>query len=107
MRISTSAAFVRPDATAYYQRAHWALEALLAAPEFKNLQWTSLQPNIFGSYFLSPAADFIKEYRKTGRADTMLKMMAAKDGAEGIIDADEVGVLAAHLLVQEDTAGRR
>ncbi|KAL4993196.1 hypothetical protein BDV10DRAFT_179542 [Aspergillus recurvatus] len=110
VRISTTAAFVRPDATAYYPRAHWALEALLAAPEFKALQWTSLQPNIFGSYFLSSAAEFIKEYRQTGRTDTVLKMMAAKDGAVGVIDADEVGVVAAHLLVQEDTAvhnGRR
>ncbi|KAE8341929.1 hypothetical protein BDV24DRAFT_131107 [Aspergillus arachidicola] len=103
VRISTIAAFVRPGAIAYYQRAHWALEALLAAPDFKALHWTSLQPNIFGSFFLSPAAEFIKEYRKTGRADTMLKMMAAKDGAVGVIDADEVGVVAAHFLLQEDT----
>ncbi|KAJ5509375.1 NAD(P)-binding protein [Penicillium freii] len=110
VRISTTAAFVRPDATAYYQRAHWAIEALLSAPEFKALHWTSLQPNVFGSFWFSPAAEFIKEYRKTGRADTVLKMMAPKDGAVGVIDADEVGVVAAHLLVQEDTTihnGRR
>ncbi|KAL5338224.1 NmrA-like family protein [Aspergillus crustosus] len=103
VRISTTAAFVRPDSTAYYPRAHWAIEALLAAPEFKSLHWTSLQPNIFGPYFLSSAAEFIKEYRKTGRADTVLKMLASEDGAVGVIDADEVGVFAARLLVQEDT----
>lgn len=104
MRISTTAAFVRPDAIAYYPRAHWAIEALLESSEFKAMHWTSMQPNIFGSYFVGPAAEFIKEYRKTGRADTELKLMAAKDGAAGIIDPHEVGVFAAHLLVQEDTA---
>ncbi|OQE75628.1 hypothetical protein PENNAL_c0072G09085 [Penicillium nalgiovense] len=104
VRISTTAAFVRPDAIAYYPRAHWAIEALLESSEFKAMHWTSMQPNIFGSYFVGPAAEFIKEYRKTGRADTELKLMAAKDGAAGIIDPHEVGVFAAHLLVQEDTA---
>ncbi|KAF3400036.1 hypothetical protein F1880_008252 [Penicillium rolfsii] len=103
VRISTTAAFVRPDSMAYYPRAHWALEALLAAPEFKNLSWTSLQPNIFGPFVLSPAAEFIKGYRKNGRADAALKLMVPKDASIGMIDADEVGVVAAHLLAQEDS----
>ncbi|KAJ5550153.1 hypothetical protein N7461_004851 [Penicillium sp. DV-2018c] len=104
VRISTGAARVRPDATAYNARAHWALEAMLATPEFKTLHWTSLQPNAFGTSWFAAAAQFIKEYRKTGRADTVLKLMAPKDSAVGVIDPDDIGVVAAHLLVQEDTA---
>ncbi|KAJ5129632.1 NAD(P)-binding protein [Penicillium bovifimosum] len=104
VRISTAAASVRPDATAYYARGHWAIEALLSVPEFKALHWTSLQPNAFGSFWFYTAAEFIKEYRKTGRADTVLKLMAPKDTAVGVIDPDDIGVVAAHLLVQEDTA---
>ena len=47
VRISTTGVNVRPDCPAYYPRQHWAVEVLLDSPEFKNLQWTSLQPNIF------------------------------------------------------------
>ncbi|KAJ5559139.1 NmrA-like family protein [Penicillium sp. DV-2018c] len=104
VRISTAAATVRPDATAYYGRAHWALEAMLSTPEFKALQWTSLQPNAFGSFWFATAAYFIKEYRKTGNADAVLKLMAPKEGAVPVIDPADIGIVAAHFLAQEDTA---
>jgi len=101
VRISTTTANVRPDCDAYYPRSHWAIEAMLSTPEFKGLQWTSLQANIFSSLYLYTAADFIKQYRKTGKQGT-LKLIASADAPVGIIDADDVGVFAAHLLAQED-----
>lgn len=101
VRISTTAANVRPDCKAYYPRTHWAIEALLSSPEFAELQWTSLQANIFSTFYLSTAAELIKKYRKTGDQDT-LRLMASKDAPVGIIDPYDVGVFAAHLLSQGD-----
>lgn len=101
VRISTTAANVHPDSPAYYARTHWAVEALLSSPEFTNLQWTSLQPNIFSAFYLSSAVEFIKQYRKTGTQGD-LKLIASKDAPIGVIDPSEVGVFAAHLLSQED-----
>ncbi|KAJ5151306.1 uncharacterized protein N7482_010558 [Penicillium canariense] len=107
VRISTTAANVRPDSKAYYPRTHWAIEALLSSPEFADLQWTSLQPNVFSQFYLASAAQWIKQYRKTGEQGT-LKLMASKDAPVGIIDAYDVGVFAAHLLSQpEPTAHNR
>ncbi|KAJ6038224.1 uncharacterized protein N7446_005037 [Penicillium canescens] len=103
VRISTTAANVRPDCPAYYPRQHWAIEALLGSPEFDNLQWTSLQPNIFSPFVMSPAAEFIKRYRKSGEQDT-LRLVPSENAPIGIIDPDEVGVIAAHLLSQDDTS---
>jgi uncharacterized protein YbjT (DUF2867 family) len=102
VRISTTAANVSPDNDAYYPRQHWAIEALLSSPEFRALQWTSLQPNVFSTFVLSPAAQLIKNYRKTGQQDT-LRLMGSQDAPVGIVEAHDVGVLAAHLLSQEDT----
>ncbi|CAI7627413.1 unnamed protein product [Penicillium palitans] len=101
VRISTTAANVRADCPAYYARTHWAVEALLSSPEFTNLQWTSLQPNIFSAFYLSSAVEFIKQYRKTGKQGD-LKLIASKEAPIGVIDSSEVGVFAAHLLSQED-----
>jgi uncharacterized protein YbjT (DUF2867 family) len=101
VRISTTAANVRPDCPAYYPRTHWAIEALLSSPAFRGLQWTSLQPNVFSSFYLAPAAELVKNYRKTGKQD-ILRLMASKDEPVGIIDADDVGTLAAYLLIEED-----
>lgn len=101
VRISTTAANVRPDCDAYYPRTHWAIEAMLSSPEFRPLQWTSLQPNIFTNFYLAPAAALIQQYRKTGKQDA-LRLMASPDAPVGIIDPGEVGVFAAHLLCQED-----
>ncbi len=101
VRISTTAANVRPDCDAYYPRTHWAIEAMLSSPEFGALQWTSLQPNIFANFYLAPAAALIKQYRKTGKQET-LRLMASSDAPVGVVEAGEVGVFAAHLLCQED-----
>lgn len=101
VRISTTAANVRPDCPAYYPRTHWALETLLSSPEFQGLRWTSLQPNVFTPMYLSPAAELVKNFRQTGRQDT-LRLMASEDAPVGIIDPYEVGLLAAYLLTQDD-----
>ncbi|KAL3468931.1 hypothetical protein BJX99DRAFT_268883 [Aspergillus californicus] len=103
VRISTTAAAVRPNSRAYYQRAHWAVEALLSTPEFESMQWTSLQPNIFSQYYLAAAVEFIKHYRQTGEQGT-LRLMGAEDAPVGIIDPDDVGTFAAHLLALDDPA---
>ena len=102
VRISTTAANVRPDNLAYYPRNHWAIEALLSSPEFAALQWTSLQPNIFTQMFLLPIAHFIKEYRKTGKQGKISLLIDAHTPV-GLIDSKEVGTIAAHLLSQDST----
>ncbi|KAJ6115355.1 hypothetical protein N7486_001133 [Penicillium sp. IBT 16267x] len=104
VRISTTAANVRPDCKAYYARTHWAIEALLSSPEFAAMQWTSLQPNVFTNFYLSNAVELIKQYRKTGKQDT-LRLMASEDSPVGVIDPDDVGVFAAHLLSLDDPTG--
>lgn len=110
VRISTTAANVRPDCPAYYPRSHWAVEALLSSPEFESLPWTSLQPNVFSAFYLGAAAEFVKSYehaRRTGepqQGDTTLRLMAAEDVGAGIVEADDVGALAAHLLAERDPA---
>lgn len=107
VRVSTAPNAVRPDTKIYYGRQHWAIEALLSSPEFANFNWTSLRPNAFANFWLTPAAEFIKAYRKTGK-QVPFKTMAAKHAPVGIIDPYDIGVFAAHLLVQEDpTAHKR
>lgn len=101
VRISTTAPNVRPDCASYYPRTHWAIEALLGSPEFERMQWTSLQPNVFMKHYLDPAAEFVKNYRTTGK-QTVLKLMSSKDARVGIVDPNEVGQLAATLLLAED-----
>ncbi|OSS44005.1 hypothetical protein B5807_11378 [Epicoccum nigrum] len=103
VRISTTAANVRPDCDAYYPRAHWAIENMLQSPAFEELQWTSLQPNVFAAFWMGPAAELIKSVRSGKKQDT-LRLMANPDTPVGIIDAYEVGILAAHLLLQEDVS---
>jgi len=103
VRISTTAANVRPDSDAYYPRTHWAIEALLSSPEFAALQWTSLQPNVFTNFWLASAAALIKHHRTTGTQHP-LRLLASRDAPVGVIDPDDVGVFAAHLLCQPDPA---
>lgn len=103
VRISTTAANVRPDCDAYYPRSHWAIEALLSSPEFSEMHWTSLQSNVFSQFYLSSAAELIKQYRKTGEQGT-LRLLASKDAPVGIIDSDDVGALAASLLSENNPA---
>lgn len=100
VRVSTTAANVRPDCDAYYARSHWAIEAQLSSPEFRALQWTSLQPNIFTAFYLSTAAEMIKRYRETGQQET-LRLIAPQDTGVGVVEGYEVGVIAAQLLCQE------
>ena len=101
MRISTTAANVRPDCPAYYPRQHWAIEAMLSSPEFETIQWTSLQPNLFITLALGPAVEFIKQYRKDGKQDTLL-LLADEDARIGYVHPDDVGRFAAVLLSQEN-----
>ncbi|CAG9952106.1 unnamed protein product [Clonostachys rosea f. rosea IK726] len=104
VRISTTAANVRPDLEAYYPRQHWAIEALLSSPEFKGLKWSSLQPNVFSSFVLGPAVALVKKYRETGEQEP-LRLMPDENAPCAVIDAADVGELAAHLLVEEDISG--
>ncbi len=103
VRISTTAANVRPDCPAYYARQHWAIETMLGTPEFAALQWTSLQPNSFTNFVVQPAVEFIKKYRETGKQDT-LRLVVSPDALVGIIHPDDVGAVAGRLLAQENTA---
>ncbi|KAI1746144.1 hypothetical protein F4680DRAFT_11647 [Xylaria scruposa] len=102
VRISTTAPNVRPDCKAFYARSHWAIEALLGTPEFERLQWTALQPNSFSQLYLQNAVALIKQYRSTGKQDT-LRLLGSADVPVGIIDQNDIGILAAVLLAQQDT----
>ncbi|KAK5729544.1 hypothetical protein LTR17_011847 [Elasticomyces elasticus] len=104
VRISTTAANVHPDCHAYYPRTHWAVETMLSQPEFSNMHWSSLQPNVFTSMFAAPAAALIQEYRKTGKQSGPLSLILNADTPTGIIDPYDVGVFAAHLLAREDAS---
>ena len=101
VRISTTAANVRADCDAYYPRTHWAIEAMLSSPEFKALQWTSLQPNVFTTFWLAPAAGLVKNYRETGKQET-LRLMASEDAPVGVVEPSDVGGFAARLLLTKD-----
>lgn len=103
VRISTTAPNVRPDSRAYYPRSHWAIEQLLSSPEFEALHFTSLQPNFFTTFLADTVADFIQQYRKTGEQGT-LRLIIDRDAPIGIVDPDDVGAFAAHLLAQDDTS---
>jgi uncharacterized protein YbjT (DUF2867 family) len=103
VRISTTAANVTPACRAYYARTHWAIEQMLSQPEFKALQWTTLQPNVFLSFALGPAAEYVKAHRKTG-SPGRLGLVLDATVPMGAVDAIEVGVVAAHLLLLDDTS---
>jgi len=106
VRISTTAAAVRPDCRAYYPRTHWAIEALLGSDEFAALKWTSLQPNVFLDMYLAPAAAYIKQFRQQttggGQPAGTFRTMAAKDAPVAPVDSKEVGAFAARLLAAAD-----
>lgn len=52
--------------------------------------------------FLAPTAEFIKNYRKTGKQEGKLSLIIDADTPTGLVDSDDVGRVAAHLLGQED-----
>ncbi|CZT42310.1 probable NmrA-like family protein [Rhynchosporium secalis] len=101
VRISTTAANVHPNSKAYYPRTHWAIEKMLESEEFKDMMWTSLQPNVFTSMVLGNAVALVKEYRKTGK-QVPLRLISSKDAGVGIIDSNDVGAFAAHVLADEN-----
>ncbi|CAD0108615.1 unnamed protein product [Aureobasidium uvarum] len=101
VRISTTHANVKPNFLAYYPRTHWAIEMMLSQPEYKDLAWTSLQPQGFLSMFLGPAAEFIKQYRMTGEQNTLSSLIDA-DTPYALVDSGDVGIVAGHLLAQDD-----
>lgn len=101
VRISTTAANVRPDFRAYYPRTHWAIETMLDTKEFQGMMWTSLQPNIFTSFVLANAVNLVKEYRKTGKQQP-LSLISSKDVGVGIIDPNDVGAFAAYVLASDN-----
>jgi uncharacterized protein YbjT (DUF2867 family) len=102
VRISTTAANVSPDIPVYYPRTHWAIEQMLSQPEFRSMHWSSLQPNGFAPMFLTPAAEFIKEFKKTGKQGSV-SLITDASTPTGLIDSYDVGVVAAHLLAAEQT----
>jgi uncharacterized protein YbjT (DUF2867 family) len=102
VRISTTAANVSPDIPVYYPRTHWAIEQMLSQPEFRSMHWSSLQPNGFAPMFLTPAAEFIKDFKRTGKQGSVSLIIDASTPT-GLIDSYDVGVVAAHLLAAEQT----
>jgi uncharacterized protein YbjT (DUF2867 family) len=87
VKISTNVEYVSPTNPVYYGRTHWAIETLLSQPDFKDLQWTSLQPNFFTATYLASTASW---------------MNPAADVAVAMIDPEDVGNIGAHLLALED-----
>lgn len=101
VRVSTNVEYISPISPVYYGRSHWAVENLLSQPEFKSLQWTSLQPNFFTASYLASTADWIKEVQKTGDQKTLAMTLAA-DVTVAMIDPEDVGNIGAHLLALKD-----
>ncbi|KAL0095324.1 hypothetical protein J3Q64DRAFT_1632917 [Phycomyces blakesleeanus] len=101
VKISTALKFIGPVSPVFYGRSHWAIETLLSQPDFKNLQWTSLRPSIFTASYLPSSVEWIKSYRKTGNQDT-LKLILNADAPVALINPDDIGNTAAHLLALDD-----
>ncbi|KAG0736580.1 hypothetical protein G6F57_009898 [Rhizopus arrhizus] len=101
VKLSTSAVHVSPSSPVFYGRTHWAIESLLSQPEFRSLQWTSLQPNLFTNAFIAPIVDWIKQYQKTGNQGTLPTILAA-DAPVAMIDPEDVGKVGAYLLALDD-----
>lgn len=101
VKLSTTTTNVGPTTPVYYARNHWAVETMLEQPEFKALQWTSLQPNIFISMFTEPAKDWISTYKKDG-TKAPYQMIPDADAVNAPIDSAEVGLIAGKLLALDD-----
>ncbi|KZL84207.1 hypothetical protein CI238_11761 [Colletotrichum incanum] len=101
VRVSTNVEYIGPTNPVYYGRAHWAIENLLSQPEFNDLQWTSLQANFFTASYLASASEWVKEFRKTGKQET-LYITPAAEAAVAMIDPEDVGSVGARLLALED-----
>jgi uncharacterized protein YbjT (DUF2867 family) len=101
VRISTTKGNVGPVSPVFYGRNHWAIENLLSQSEFGAMKWTSLQPNVFTSVPLPGILHWVKTYKETGRKG---KLALMQDGDSGLaaVDSEEVGIIAAHLLAEDD-----
>ena len=102
VRISTTKSNVSPTTPVWYARNHWAVETMLEQPGFNAMGWTSLQPNVFTSFIGAPAEQWLKTYKETGEK-TPFKYMLDGDANVAVVDATEVGIVAAHLLQLQDT----
>nr|OQO31048.1 hypothetical protein B0A51_03755 [Rachicladosporium sp. CCFEE 5018] len=102
VKVSTNPRYVSPTNPVYYGRAHWAIETLLSQPEFAELQWTSLQPNYFTRMYLASAAEWVKQYRKTGNSQEVFKTNFEENQAVAVLDPEDVGSVGAHLLALDD-----
>ncbi|KAK6436781.1 hypothetical protein LTR95_007020 [Oleoguttula sp. CCFEE 5521] len=102
VKVLTNPKYVSPTNPVYYGRAHWAIETLLSQPEFAELQWTSLQPNYFTRMYLASAAEWVKQYRKTGNSQEVFKTNLEADQAVAMLDPEDVGSVGAHLLALDD-----
>jgi len=96
-------AVIGPASPVYYGRTHWAIERMLAEPDFAGLKWTSLRPNLFSTMFLNTAAEAVKAYRSKGELGP-LKMLFSEDVGIAAIDPDDIGVAAGKLLALADPA---
>lgn len=101
VRISTTKHNIGPATKVYYARTHWAIETMLETDDFNAMAWSSLQPNVFVTVFAPLAEQWLKEYRKSGKK-TPFKIMMDKDVGTAVIDSHEVGIIAGHLLAQDD-----
>jgi uncharacterized protein YbjT (DUF2867 family) len=103
VRISTTTTNIGPATPVFYARNHWAVETMLEQPEFKDLQWTSLQPNVFISMFTDAAKDWVSSYKKDGTKKPY-KLMLDGDSQAAPIDSTEVGLIAGKLLALDDVS---
>ncbi|KAF9546855.1 hypothetical protein EC957_009307 [Mortierella hygrophila] len=101
VKLSTNLCFIDPTSPVYYGRTHWAVEELLSTPEYGDVMWTALRPNVFTSSFLGNAVGWIREYRETG-TQTCLNVIPAADVPIALIDPVDVGRAAAALLALPD-----
>lgn len=101
VKVSTNLDLIGPASPVLYGRTHWAIETLLSQPEFKDLQWTSLRPNIFTGVCLGFAANWVSQYKNTGKQET-LEVILDADTPVAVIDPQDVGIVGAHLLALED-----
>lgn len=103
VRISTTTTNIGPATPVFYARNHWAIETMLEQPEFKDLQWTSLQPNVFISQFTPQLVDWVSTYKKDGTKKPF-KFMLDGDSEAAPIDPTEVGIIAGKLLALDDVS---
>lgn len=101
VRISTTAGNVKPLSLAFYGRTHWAIDNLLSQPECASMSWASLKPAIFTDYVALGRVSWLKQYRETGKKET-LRLFISKGKPIATIDPKEIGIVAGRLLLADD-----